>query len=494
MKITNVEKKEKSLVEISIQVEGDVFEAAVQKVYLKNRSRISVQGFRKGKAPRKIIEKMYGPSFFYDEALKACWPDAYEAAVKEKELDVVGYPRIEVQEVGAEGFTFKATVTVTPEITVKQYKGLQAPKDVQEVTEEDLQNELKPFVDRATRSVSVERAVEDGDTAVIDFEGFDQGVAFAGGKGENYSLVIGSGSFVPGFEEQVKGMSKGDEKDIDIKFPEEYAPDLAGKDVVFKVKVKEVKAPEAPALDDEFAKDVSEFDTLNEFKDSLRKKLEERRVDLCEQDYENAILDQLVDNMEGEVPDMMVAMQIDKLMEDYARRLTSQGLSMEQYQKMMGGNENVMRQSLAPTAIHQVKSQLALKAVADLEKFEVSEAELEEEIKQLAKDYNITEEQVKQAVSAQTMKDDLRLKRAAELVIAEAKVGPAPEKPEAKAEDKSEEQSEEKTAAKKPRAKKAEKAEGDEAAPKKRATKKKEDDGEPAKKTRAPRKKKTEDE
>ncbi len=489
MKITNVENKEKSLVEISIQVEAEVFEAAVQKVYVKNRGRINVQGFRKGKAPRKIIEKMYGPSVFYDEALKECWPDAYEAAVKEKELDVVGYPRIEVQEVGADGFTFKATVTVPPVVTVKQYKGLQAPKEVQEVTEDDLQNELKPFVDRATRSVSVERAVEDGDTAVIDFEGFDQGVPFVGGKGENYSLVIGSGSFVPGFEEQVKGMSKGEEKDIDIKFPENYAADLAGKDVVFKVKVNEVKAPQAPTLDDEFAKDVSEFDTLAEFKESLRKKLEERRADLCEQDYENAILDQLVDNMEGEVPDMMVAMQIDKLMEDYARRLTSQGLSMEQYQKMMGGNENVLRQNLAPTAIHQVKSQLALKAVADAENFVVTEEELEEEIKQLAQDYNITEEQVRQAVTAQTMKDDLRLKRAAELVISEAKIGPAPEKPE---EEKVEATAEEKTE-EKPKKTRAKKAEGEEAAPKKRTTKKKEDDGEPVKKTRAPRKKKTDE-
>ncbi len=435
MKITNVEKKENSTVELTVQVQGDVFQEAMQKAYLKNRGRINVPGFRKGKAPRKIIEKMYGSGIFHEEAINACYPDAYEAAVKEQGLDEVGYPKMEVVEVDDEGFTFKAIVTIRPEVKVNKYKGLQAPKDIAPVTEEDIENELKPFVQRATRIVSVDRPVQDGDTAVIDFEGFDNGVPFQGGKGNDYALVIGSGSFVPGFEEKVIGMNKGEEKDLDIKFPDEYAPELAGKDVVFKVTVKEVKEPQAPALDDEFAKDVSEFDTLAEFKSSLSKKLEDRRSELCEQDYENAILDQLVDNMECVVPDSMVAMQIDQLMDDYSRRLQAQGMSMNDYAKMMGGNLNALRQNLAPTAIHQVKSQLALGAVADIEKFEINDEALEAEVKQLAADYNISEDQVRTAVPEATMRSDLRLKRAAELVISEAKVGPAPEKKEEAAED-----------------------------------------------------------
>ncbi|MFI3252798.1 MAG: trigger factor [Eubacteriales bacterium] len=485
MKVTNVEKKEKSTVELTIQVEVDVFETAVQKVYLKNRSRITVPGFRKGKAPRKIIEKMYGAEIFHEEAINECYPAALQEAIEANDIEEIGYPRLEVVSIDENGLTFKALVTTKPEVKISNYKGLQAPKEVEAVTEEDIENELKPFVQRATRSVSIDGAVKDGDTAVIDFEGFDQGVPFDGGKGDDYALTIGSGSFVPGFEEQLIGMKKDDEKDIDIKFPEEYAPDLAGKDVVFHVKIKEVKEPQAPEVDDEFAKDVSEFDTLAEFKESLGKKLEERRKEHSEQDYENAILDQLVDHMEGEVPDVMVAMQIDKLMEDYARRLTAQGMSMEQYTKMMGGNMNALRQSLAPTALQQVKSQLALGAVADVEKFVITDEELMAEVKQLAEDYNISEEQVKQAVPEPTMRSDLRLKRAAELVIAEAKIGPAPEKKEESADK------EEKKEVKKE--KKAKKETEGEEKPKKRTTKAKED-GEVEKKPRAPRKKKTEEE
>ncbi len=469
MKITNVEKKENSTIELSIQVEGEVFQTAVQKAYTKNRGRINVPGFRKGKAPRKIIEKMYGSGIFFDDAVNECYPKAYEEALAQENIEEVGYPKIQIKEVNDDGFTFLAIVTVKPEVKISQYKGLQAPKDVEPVTDDDIEKELKPFVQRATRVVSVERAVKEGDTAVIDFEGFDQGVAFKGGKGENYSLEIGSGSFIPGFEDQVIGMNKGDEKEINVTFPENYAPDLAGKDVVFKVKVNEVKEPQKPVVDDEFAKDVSEFDTLAEFKDSLRKNLEEKRTELAEQDYEDAILMQLVDNMEGVVPDAMVAMQIDKLLEDNGRRMASQGISMEQFQRMIGGDMNRYRSSLAPTALQQVKSQLALGAVADAEDFQISDEELIAEVKQLAIDYNITEEQVKSAVPEPTMRSDLRLKKAAELVISEAKIGPAPERKEAEASG----EDEAKTT-------------------KKRATKKA-DDGEATKK-RTTRKKKTDEE
>ena len=263
MKVTNVEKKENSTVELTIHVEADEFEAAVQKAYLKSRSRIAVPGFRKGKAPRKIIEGMYGSGVFYEDAINDVYPGAYEAAVKEQGLEDMGHPVMDIVEVNKEqGLIFTALVSVRPEAKVKEYKGLTAPKAEVSITDEDVENELQPYVRRATRLISVDREVKLGDTAVIDFEGFEDGKPFEGGKGENYSLEIGSGSFVPGFEDQLIGLKAGDEKDLDITFPEDYVADLAGKAVVFKVKVKEVKESQIPTVDDEFAKDVSEFETL----------------------------------------------------------------------------------------------------------------------------------------------------------------------------------------------------------------------------------------
>lgn len=522
MKIVNVETKENSTVEMTIQVEAEVFEAAVQKTYQKMRGRINVPGFRKGKAPRKIIEKMYGAEIFHEDAINACYPSAYAEAVKAQGLDEVGYPRMEIVEAGAEGFTFKALVSVNPEVKIGNYRGLSAPKGDITVTDGDVDGKLQTYVARATRIQSVDRPVQDGDTTVIDFEGFDNGVAFDGGKGENFDLVIGSGSFVPGFEEQLIGMKVGEEKDIDITFPENYAADLAGKPVVFHVKINEVKEPQAPVLDDEFAKDVSEFETLSEFKTDLRKQLEDSRKEQVEQAFENAVIEQLVENMEVEVPATMVELQVDKLFEDYSRRLSSQGISMEDYSKMMGGDLSALRKSLEGTALHQVKSQLALAAVADAENFVVTDEEAEAEVQQLSKDYGISEEQVRAAVNDTTLRSDMRLKRAADLVISEAKVGPAPEKPEAKAEEaeekeeekaakkesktakkesnteEKEEKKETKTAAKKTtKAAKAEDTDSAEEkpAPKKRApAKKKTEEGEAAPKKRAPAKKKTEDE
>ena len=298
MKVTSVEKKEKSTVELTIQVEADVFEAAIQKVYLKNRGKINVPGFRKGKAPRKIIEGMYGSGVFYEDAINECYPVAYEQAVEEQGLDDVGYPKMEIVEAGKEGFTFKALVSVRPEAKLGEYKGLTAPKEEVKVTEKDIDEELKPYIDRATRLVSVKRKAKKGDTAVIDFEGFDNGTPFEGGKGENYDLKLGAGMFVPGFEEQVIGMKAGEEKDIDITFPEDYHAELAGKAVVFKVKCHEVKEKEVPALDDEFAKDVSEFDTLEELKADLTKKLQERKTAAAEEKLENALVDAAVAGIE----------------------------------------------------------------------------------------------------------------------------------------------------------------------------------------------------
>ncbi len=402
MKVTSVEKKEKSTVELTIQVEADAFEAAVQKAYEKDRKSISVPGFRKGKAPRKIIEGMYGTGVFYEEAINQVYPGAYAQAVEEQKLDDVGYPKIEIVEVGKDGLTFKALVSVRPEVKLGTYKGLTAAKDVAKVTDKDVDEELKPYIDRATRLVSVDRAAQNGDTVVIDFEGFDNGEAFEGGKGENYDLKLGSGSFVPGFEEQLVGTKAGDEKDLDITFPENYHPGLAGKAVVFHVKVKEVKEPQAPVVDDEFAKDVSEFENLADFRKSLADRITERRTKQAEADFDNQIMEQLVENMECEIPDGMVDVQLDRLMEDYAMRLQSQGISMEDYQKMMGVNGDVVRDSARPSALRQVQMQLALTAVADAENIEVTDEEVQAEIDRLAKQYNIDVEQVKAAVPSRT--------------------------------------------------------------------------------------------
>lgn len=438
MKVTSVEKKEKSTVELTIQVEADAFEAAVQKAYEKERKNIGVPGFRKGKAPRKIIEGMYGTGVFYEEAINQVYPGAYAQAVEEQKLDDVGYPKIEIVEVGKDGLTFKALVSVRPEVKLGAYKGLTASKDVAKVTDKDVDEELKPYIDRATRLVSVDRATQNGDTVVIDFEGFDNGEAFDGGKGENYDLKLGAGMFVPGFEEQLVGAKAGEEKDLDITFPEDYHPGLAGKAVVFHVKVKEVKEPQAPVVDDEFAKDVSEFETMDAFRKSLAEKIADRRSKQADADFENQVLEQLIENMECEIPDGMVDVQLDRLMEDYAMRLQSQGISMEDYQKMMGVNGDIVRESARPSALRQVQMQLALTAVADAENIEVTDEEVQAEIDRLAKQYNIDVEQVKAAVPVEDLKKDLRLRKASDLVIAEAKVGKAKKKAAAKKTEKAE--------------------------------------------------------
>ncbi len=451
MKVTSVEKKEKSTVELTIQVEADVFEAAIQKVYLKNRGRINVPGFRKGKAPRKIIEGMYGTGVFYEDAINECYPAAYEQAVKEQGLDDVGYPKMEIVEAGKEGFTFKALVSVRPEVKLGEYKGLTAPKEKVEVTEEDIDGELKPYIDRATRLVSVKRKAKKGDTAVIDFEGFDNGTPFEGGKGENYDLKLGSGAFVPGFEEQVVGMKAGEEKDIDITFPEDYHADLAGKAVVFHVKVNEVKESQAPEVDDEFAKDVSEFDTLADFRKDLGEKLQQRKEAQAKSDFENAVLEQLVENMECEIPDGMVEAQTDRLMDDYAMRLQSQGIPMDQYMSMMGMTPEVMRASAKPAALKQVQVELALTAVAKAEGIEVSDEECEAEVAKLAEQYKMEADQVKAIVTMDSLRKDLSLRKANDVVLSSAKEGKAKKKA---ASGKKEDAGEEKP--KRSRAKKAE--------------------------------------
>jgi len=434
MKVINCEKKEKSTVELTIQVEAEAFEAAVQAAYLKNRKSINVPGFRKGKAPRKIIEGMFGSGVFYEDAINDCYPAAYEAAVKEQGLDDVGYPETEIVEVGPQGLTFKALVPVRPEVKLGQYKGLTAPKASVAVTEEDVDNEMKPFILRATRLVSVEREAQMGDTAVIDFEGFDNGTAFEGGKGFNYELKLGSGSFVPGFEEQVVGMKAGEEKDLDITFPEDYHADLAGKAVVFHVKVNEVKESQEPVVDDEFAKDVSEFETLEAFRADLKAKLTERREAQVENMYQEAIRAQLIENMECEIPNGMVEVQLDNMMERYAANLQNQGISLEDYMSMMGMDVATLRATSRDNAVKELQTQLALEAVAKAENIEVTDEEIEAEFANLAEQYKLDVAMVKSAINPADLKKDLMMTRANDLVMANAVVGEAEAKEEAPAE------------------------------------------------------------
>ena len=428
MNIKSNEKKENSAIELVIEVSAAEFDAAINKVYNKQKKNIMVPGFRKGKVPRKMVEKMYGEQVFFEDAVEEAYPAAYDAALKEAGIVPVAYPKLEIVEVSKDGFTFKALVTVQPEASVKEYKGLVVAKPEVKVTAADVKAEMKPYIDRASRLVSVDRKAKKGDVAVIDFEGFKDGVAFEGGKGENYSLELGSGTFVPGFEEQVIGMKAGEEKDLDITFPEDYHADLAGKQVVFHVKVHEVKEPKAPVVDDEFAKDVSEFETLADFRKDLGEKLTQRREEQAKTAFEDQILEELVANMECEIPDGMIETQVDRLMDDFAMRLQSQGISMADYQKMMGANAEMVRASAWPTAQKQVQLELALEAVAKAENLEVTDEEYEAEIKRLAEQYNMPAEQVKAAVPEEGLKGDLKLRKARELVLGAAKEGKAKKK------------------------------------------------------------------
>jgi len=443
MKVTSATKQEKSTVELVIEVSKEEFEAAVEKVYKKQRNQIHVPGFRKGHAPRKVIEGMYGSGVFYEDAINEVYPDAYEQAIKEQGLDAVAWPKVEIQEVGKDGFTFKALVTVRPEVKLGEYKGLSAVKDEVKVTDKDVDGELKPYIARATRLSAVKRKAKKGDTVVIDFEGFLNGEPFEGGKGEEYSLELGSGSFVPGFEDQLIGVKAGEEKDLDITFPEEYHEGLAGKAVVFKVKVHEVKEKVEPELDDEFAKDVSEFETLAELKEDLKNKLVERREAQAKRAFEESLLAQVMANMEVDIPDAMVDYRADRMMNDYAARLKSQGLSMEQYLGMMGMTLDQMRMQVKLGAVEGIRRELALDAIVAAENIVPTDEEIEAEYAHLSQEYGVPVDDVKIYVPVDDVKKDAANRKAAALVVESGKAVKA-----------------KKTAAKKSTAKKEEKGEG----------------------------------
>ena len=420
MNVKSVEKNENSTAKVVLEVEKDKFQAALDKAYRKVKNNIYIPGFRKGKAPRKIVEGMYGASVFYEDGINLLFPDVWEQVVEAEKLNVVGTPSvadINVDEDGVLELTVEAGLY--PEVTLGQYKGLEAEKPSVEATEEEVDAEVKKLADRNATVETVERAAEDGDTTVIDFEGFENGVAFEGGKGEDYSLTLGSGAFIPGFEEQLVGLRAGDEKELNVTFPEDYgAKELAGKPVVFKVKVKEVKATTLPVLDDEFAKDVSETaDTLEELRKELREKLEKEKAETAESTFKNAVMQQAIDNMTAVIPDAMVETQLDEIMQQYAMSMQQSGFSLEQYAQMMGTTVQGVRASQKASAMSQIQNTLLLEKVAEVENIEITPEQIEDAYKSMAEQYEMEIEKVKEYVPQEEILRDQKFQKAMELIV-----------------------------------------------------------------------------
>ena len=423
MKLTNVEKKEKNQVALSIVVAADVFEAACEKSYRKNVRNINIQGFRQGKAPRKIIEKLYGPEIFYDDAMNECIPEAYEAAVAEAGLKVVSQPSITEVDVKDGEFLFTAVVFVKPEVSLKEYKGIEAEKEEVTVTAEAVEAELGRMQARNARQVSVEREAKKGDVVNLDFEGFVDGVAFEGGKGEKFDLELGSGMFIPGFEEQLEGKNVGDECDVNVTFPEEYnEKSLAGKPAVFKCKINEIKENQKPELDDEFAKDVSEFDTIAELKADIEKKMVEEKSANADNAFQERVMDKVIEGMEAEIPDAMVDTQVERIAEDFSYRLAMQGMDFDTYLKMTGMDMDGFRKVFAPQALRQVKIRLALEKIAELEGMDITEEDLNAEFDKLAENNKMDLAKVKELLAADDLKTDMLCQKANDFVLANAKV------------------------------------------------------------------------
>ena len=385
---------------IVVEIDKDLMESGVNKAYLKARKQIMIPGFRKGKAPRKMIEAMYGAHVFYEDGLEEIFPEVYDFAVAKQEgLKAIGRPSLTDMQIAEDGsVTLTLTTEVYPEVTLGQYKGLEVEKAEATVTDTQVQAELERMAQNVASTETVERAAEMGDTANIDFEGFDNGVPFEGGKGENFDLKLGSGQFVPGFEEQVVGMTAGEEKDIDITFPEDYHENLAGKPVVFHVKLNKVTVTNVPELDDEFAKDVSEFDTLEELKADIRAKALEQAEKRIASDFENAAVEKAAENTTVEMPKALVENELDTQMERFAYQLQMSGYSMEQYAKMMGGDVSTMRNAFRPAAEKQAKISVTLEKIVEVEGLTVTDEEIEEEFKSLAEQYQLEVDKVKEIV------------------------------------------------------------------------------------------------
>ena len=419
MSLKNATKLENNRVELEIEVDAATFEAAVSAAYKKDVKRMAVPGFRKGKAPRALIEKTYGTGVFYETAMNDVYPSALDEAIKASEYEYVEDKiDLDVVSVGPEGLVFKATITVKPEVTLRGYKSLKATKKVEAVTDEDVENELKKLQERNARMVSVEdRAAEMGDTVTFDFEGFQDGVAFEGGKGENHALVLGSGQFIPGFEEQLVGAAVDADIEVNVTFPEEYhAPELAGKPAVFKCKVHKIEKKELPEIDDELIKDCSDFETVDEFKADAKKRLEEQRENAAQAAVDEKLVEGLLKCMKADIPEAMYERAIDDRIQDFAYRLQSQGLSLDLYLQYTGMDEKAFRDSFREQAEKQVKVRLTLEAIAKKEKIKPSDEELEAEYAKFAEQYGMEVDKVKAAIPATALIEDLSVSKAMDFV------------------------------------------------------------------------------
>ena len=443
MILKNVEKKENNTALFQVESDAAEFEAAVNAAYLKNKGSIYIPGFRKGKAPRAIVEGMYGHEVFYQDAMDELAPKAFDLGLKESELQIVGAPSIsDVNVTDEKTVVYTFAVTLYPEVTLGQYKGLSAPKESDTVTDEEVDEEIENVRKRNARKVSVEdREAKMGDTVSIDFDGFLEGERFDGGKAEDYSLELGSHSFVPGFEEQVVGMKIGEEKDLDITFPEDYVENLAGKAVVFKVKLKGITENELPELDDEFAKDVSEFDTLEEYKADLRQNLQKSKDEQAENAFRSLIMKQAADNMTVEIPQVMLAEKAEEIVRNYAANfgMTDRSVPMDKLLQMMGLDRESMNMTIMPAAEFQVKNDLLLSAVVKAENLSVSDEEAEEYVKKVAESVNASVEEIKQYFGAEYIAQEKKREKATNIILDSAVVGEAPAA-EAESEEKAEEE------------------------------------------------------
>lgn len=417
-----VEKLEKNMAKLTIEVSADEFEAALEKAYNKNKGKITLPGFRKGKAPRKMIEKMYGAGIFYEDAANEIIPEAYAKAADECGEDIVSQPDISVTQIEkGKSFIFTAEVAVKPEVTLGDYKGVEVEKTEVSVSEEDVDKEVNKERESNSRMIDIDdRAVENGDMIKLDFEGFVDGVAFAGGKGEDYPLTIGSGSFIPGFEDQLVGAKIGEETEVNVTFPEDYqAEELKGKAAVFKCKVNEIKVKELPEADDEFAKDVSEFDTLAEYRDDIRAKLLERKTQDAKRAKENKVVAKAVENATMEIPEAMINEQVRRMADDFSRRIQAQGITFEQYMQFTGMTADQMLDQMKPEALKRIQNSLVLEAIAKAENIEISDERVDEEIAKMAEQYKMEADKLKELMGDQEreqMKNDLAIQAAVEMI------------------------------------------------------------------------------
>ena len=487
MKLIKNEQIEKNTVKLTIGVDKETFEKAIEKAYKKNVKQIAIPGFRKGKAPRKIIERYYGEGVFYEDAVNFVCPEAYEYAVNESGIEPVDRPEIDIETIGGEeDLVLTATVTVKPEVTLGEYKGVKCEKVVYETKDEDIDAEIKAMAEKNARMINVEdRAVKMGDITTIDFEGFVDGVAFAGGKGTDHTLEIGSGQFIPGFEDQLVGAEIGKETEVNVTFPEEYhAEELKGKPAVFKVTVKEIKEKELPALDDDFAKDVSEFETFEEYKNSVKERLDKANESRTKAEFENKLVEAVCETAEVDIPQCMIDNRVEDLVKEFGYRLSSQGLSLEQYIQFTGSDPDTFKGQFKDQAEVQVKSNLVLEKIAKEEKVEVTEEDLEAELKNMADMYGMELDKVKTLIGdneKESIKEDLKIRKAVAIIADNAKAGKAksaatkkPAASKAKADDK---EADEKAPAKKTTAKKTTtKTATTKAAPKKTAAKAKKEE------------------